>query len=70
MRGNPYIERAIDPSRIPESAQVFAIAALAYEQRTANLIALMDHYNLPGQENVDIHEELRAEVFKRIGGQA
>lgn len=82
MNGNPHYSDASSPGiyystrRLEEDADVIALAqveatlALAFEQRTANLIALahMEHRNAPGIGFNDGYD--CKEIFDRLGLEA
>lgn len=55
MQGNPYLKREMG---IPATVMV-----LAYEQRTANLLALLEHLKSGRPETIDqIHEQILARL--------
>lgn len=62
--GNPYMWPAfIRTTTFGEHAEVLATLAVAYEQRTANLLALL---SVPGLDH-DLHQRVLAEVTARLG---
>lgn len=66
MDGNPYGTATKVSATEHEDDEHWgntqAVMALAYEQRTANLISLMDHVR-----NDDTMEALKDVVFERVG---
>lgn len=59
MKGNPYIENAEYIDRDPTIRLIDATLALAFEQRTANLIQCAEKVYVPGAND---------EIRKRLGG--
>lgn len=61
LPGNPYVERLVNDGA-PRTAESLATLALAYEQRTANLIALAKWTN-----GLDVASNLMDQVAERMG---
>ena len=62
MEGNPHYEQSHNEDA-PEWAHIEALRALAYEKRTANLIALMTWMGNSGM----VSQEIASLIDERLG---
>jgi hypothetical protein len=67
MQGNPHISNAEYIDRAPELRIIDSTLALAFEQRTANLIAAFGQLNYDAEEESFLGERLDGyEIAKQI----
>lgn len=73
MKGNPYVEGKRDQNHHTNEGLTQATYTLAYEQRTATLVALLQTPTMEGEDGstwgiqTGLREDLFNEVMHRLG---